>query len=114
MEAEKKHNGFANYETWAVCLWLENNEGNQAYWVGAAREAREEAADCWQVREGIWEPRRAPVYLLATRLKEELNEGMPELGPNLYSDLLNAALSEVDWHEVAETFIDEEFDSQPF
>ena len=32
-------------------------------------------------------------------------ERAPELKPSMYSDLLNAALSNVDWYEIAEQMI---------
>jgi hypothetical protein len=110
MEAKERYNGYANYETWAVTLWLSNEEPTYRYWREAALEARAEAAECWQVKEQVWNEDRAPVFLLAGRLKEEVTDDAPELGCSLYSDLLNSALLEVHWHEVAETFleIDEE------
>ena len=114
MEAEKNKNGYANHETWAVCLWLENDEESWGYWIGAAKEATEEAATCWQVRDRIWESRRAPASLLAMRLEGEITEGMPELGAGLYSKLLGSALYEVEWHEVAEAILEAEFWSQAF
>ena len=43
---------------------------------------------------------------MAQRLKDELNEEAPDLGSTLRADLLNAALSDVDWYEVAETFLE--------
>ena len=114
MDAGKKIKGYATHETRAVCLWLEKDEESQAYWTKAAKQAREEAAGCWQVRVKIWEPLRAPIYLLANRLEEEVTEWMPESDPGLYSDLLNLAFLKVDWHEVAEAFLEAEFWSQPF
>src|SRR5262245_60300287 len=107
MEA-KTYNGYANYETWAVCLWLENDESSYRYWKEAAGEAKAEAAECWQVKEKIWPADKAPLFLLADRLKDEVTDGLPDLPPSLYSDLLNAALCEVDWPEVAEAFLEEE------
>lgn len=101
------YNGYRNYETWNVALWLGNDEGTSRYWREAAAEERREAATCVQVREGIWSEEEAPKYRLSERLKQEVEEGTPELEPSLYSDLLWAALSEVDWHEVAETFLEE-------
>lgn len=104
----KHFNGYANYETWAVCLWLSNDEATCCYWTEALEAAKANAADCWQVKEQVWTAEKAPVFLLADRLKEELMDEAPELGSGLYSDLLNAALSEIDWHEVAGSFVDED------
>ena len=101
----KTYDGYSNYETWNVALWLGNDERTSRYWRGAAEEARREAATCGPVREGIWSEEEAPKYRLSERLKDEVEEGTPELEPSLYWDLLSAALSEVDWHEVAETFL---------
>jgi hypothetical protein len=44
---------------------------------------------------------------LASRLKEELEEGNP-LGEQatLYADMLGAALSDVNWHEIAEHYLE--------
>src|SRR4051812_44316772 len=101
------YNRYGNYETWNVVLWLENEEGTSRYWREAAREEMREAPRCRQVLEGVWPADRAATYRLADRLNEEVEEGAPELEPSLYSDLLSAALSEVDWHEVAEAFLEE-------
>jgi hypothetical protein len=103
----EKYNGYANYETWAVVLWLENDEGMYRYWREAASEARQEAATCREVLEDVWPAKDAPKYLLSERLEGEVSDGCPDLEPSLYLDLLNAALSEVDWHEVAEQFLEE-------
>ena len=44
---------------------------------------------------------------LARQLKEQVTEQAPELGASLYSDLLSAALSDVDWYEIAESYLDD-------
>ena len=81
-----KHNGWANYETWAVNLWLANDETSHRYWSDSARVViYEEGSACD----------------LARQLKDEVTSDAPDLGSTLYADLLNAALSEVDWLEIA-------------
>lgn len=35
------------------------------------------------------------------RLKEEITDGAPDLGASMYSDILGAALSDVNWMEIA-------------
>lgn len=57
------------------------------YWRDQAKEARTE-------------------YALANQLKDEFEEAAPEL-KGFWADLMGAALSEVDWHEVAKHYWDE-------
>jgi hypothetical protein len=47
---------------------------------------------------------------LAGRLKQELDDGaeLPRaLDGTMYADLLNAALGEVDWHEIAQSYVED-------
>lgn len=104
---EKNCNGYKNYETWAVSLWLNNDEPSYRYWRKAAKEERRQAVVCSQVREGIWAADRAAVYRLSDRIKEEVIEAAPELRSCVYADLMGAAFDSVDWHEVAESFLEE-------
>ncbi len=98
--ATEKYNGWTNYETWNVALWLGNNEGDYRYWTETAQECYDEAeADDTFTRE-----ERATLEL-CLRLKDGIEESAPDLGASMFSDLLTAALSEVNWHEIAEHYI---------
>ena len=107
MSEDSKYNGWANYETWAVNLWLENDEGTSNYWREEASRHRQEARECEEVKDGSWTAEQAAKFNLADQLKDELEDGSPISEASLYSDLLNGALSEVNWHEVAASFLDE-------
>jgi hypothetical protein len=108
---ESTYNGWRNYETWLTNLWLTNDEGTYEYW-------REQAREAWRHAEAtdILTREQAARGDLAARLKDEIEEYTPCPEAGLYSDLLNAALSEVDWHEVADAFLediaDEDSDEQ--
>jgi hypothetical protein len=95
------YNGYKNYETWNVALWIDNDEHSQGHWAS-------EAADCYRDAEPTSYSTRkeAAASELADRIKADHEEGMPEV-QGTYADLLNAALSEVDWHEIASNMIDE-------
>ena len=91
----KTYNGWRNYETWAVALWLDNEQGAQEYW--------QEVTECI-AKEGDSDDQ---AHVLAEQLQSEVEELKPDLGCSLYSDLLTASLSEIDWHEIAHSYLDE-------
>lgn len=90
------YQGCANYETWAVGLWLENEIASYTYWLETAAEIWEESES-----EGCLTRSDNARHALADRLKEEIEDGAPEIC-GLYSDLLNSALQDVDWDELAD------------
>lgn len=102
---DKSYNGWTNYETWVTALWLDNDEGSQSYWREIAGECKLAAPQASQVEEGIWTIEQAARFTLADRLKDEIGEGSPVQEASLYSDLMGAALQEVNWHEVADNFL---------
>jgi hypothetical protein len=95
------YNGYTNYETWNVALWIDNDQGSQSYWEDVAQEV-------WNDSEGTqYRTRdRVAVSELAGRLKSEHEDNAPSL-EGTYGDLLSAALGSVNWHEIAELMLGE-------
>ena len=102
MSEDKKYNGWTNYETWNVALWMDNNEGDQSYWA-------EKAQDIYDESEAEKSFTRDEVATLALmhQLEDEIKESEPDLGASMWADLLGAAVSEVNWYEIAEHYISE-------
>lgn len=107
--SDAKYNGWTNYETWAVKLWMDNEAGSQGYWQDMAKDA-------WEMtREN--HPNRFMNHAdnarneLASSIKDAYeDENHPVfLASNgtVYADLLNAALSEVNWSEIAQSLLDD-------
>lgn len=112
MSEDKGYNGWKNYETWAVALWIDNEEWSQERVQEMARDARREAVGHVNVKEGIWDATRAEVYLLSDALRSWVRDTpqedgglIPDLGATLAADLMGAALDEVDWREMAEHYL---------
>jgi hypothetical protein len=101
MTETKTYNGWTNYETWNVNLWIDNEQGSYNYW-------REVAQETWDAAEadGTFSREERAVFDLSERLKSETEDGAPDLGASMWSDLLSAALSEVNWREIAEHMIE--------
>ena len=51
-------NGWSNYETWAVNLWLTNDQGRMQRCQALIAEADALGPDCSQVQDGIWTPEK--------------------------------------------------------
>ena len=108
MTEDKRYNGWTNYETWAVNLWMSNDQGSYSYSQEIAQEAYDEASagDSYasQTRE------ESATCKLADRIKEDHEEGAHyamENHSNVFYDLLNGALSDVNWYEIAEHLIED-------
>jgi hypothetical protein len=78
------YNGWANYETWCVGLWL----------YDMAREIANNGESLWKRKEAF----------------KDLIEDMNPLANTctMFTDLLNAAISEIDWLEIVEHYLDED------
>lgn len=105
----KEYNGWTNYETWCVNLWMSNDSGTDDYF-------RTMAQDTWNESEPetrkdgsvLFTREEVATRTLADRLKDEHEERQPDYlsqSAGVFADLLNAALSEVDWYSIAEHYI---------
>lgn len=100
----EKYNGWTNYETWRVALWLDNDQHSHS-------ACREFAWECWDEAEGdqSFTRRERATFALAGQLKEMHQDNNPLTGKaDVYSDLLSAAMSDVNWQEIAAGYIEAE------
>jgi len=82
----KEYNGWTNYETWLVNLWLGESEWSQ----DCIAEMVKSSASISEVSDKIKD------YVYDTEVDTDTC--------CLASDLLNGALSEVNWYELAEAW----------
>lgn len=103
------HNGYTNYETWAVSMYLDGNyDGEGTYHT--VLELVQEASDNYapgNVYEGIWTEDEARRYSVEDALKAWFEDQLPDLGASIAQDLLTSAVQEVNWLELAELKLNE-------
>lgn len=81
MSESTGYNGWSNYETWLVALWLNNDQASYNYLAALKAEP-------------------GSVHRKAERL-EELTKELYEFEPTgLVADFVNAAFGRVNWMEV--------------
>lgn len=104
------YNGWTNYETWAVKLWMDNDQGSSTYWSEATTEAW--AATAHSQPNQFMNHRDNARLVLSERLESEHDSQSEHpvfaaANGTVYADLLNAALSEVNWREIADALLDD-------
>lgn len=85
-QSDTTYNGWTNYETWLVNLWIDN-EYDINMWQDRAREIND-------------------VYYLADEIKQFYEDNNPIDGNGLYCDLLSSAMQQVDWNLIAAHIIE--------
>lgn len=109
--SDEGYNGWKNYPTWAVNLWLSNDEGLYAWTLEAVEDEYKDASNCLNVRDGIWTLDEARRFNTADRLREMVEE-LPHMSDETFptsgipADLYGWALGQVDWTEIADAWIE--------
>ena len=95
--SDERYNGWTNYETWAVKLWIDNDQGSQEYWLEQAQEAHATFDDdvTQNLANQIYQ---AHADYAAERLGQV---------SDVFADLLTAALDAVNWREIAASLLEE-------
>ena len=103
------YQGWANYATWAVKLWIDNEEPAYCHFQALIEERMRKARDEEDTEK---EARDAAELVIAEALEEFHAECMPTV-TGVYSDLLQSAFDEVHWHEIAASLVGDYCDANP-
>ena len=102
------YNGWANYETWLWKLWLDNDQSNQEYWAERVRDILNSDIEPQYDWETVDQLRRS---MLTSELEQDCDDSVSDLeqtsGP--FADILNTGISRIDWREIAESLLDDNF-----
>lgn len=97
-ETNEMYNGWKNYETWNVALWLGNDQGTYSMLSEMAQEAYDD-------NDGGDDSAKSD---LAKKIESFVDENNPLADQaSMFSDLLGAALREVDYYEIAEHYMED-------
>jgi hypothetical protein len=102
---DETYNGWKNYPTWAVNLWLSNDAGIDEATRKIVAQGLTYADDHPNV-PSIWTQEDANRFAVADALKTWVTDELaPDLGATFAADLLGYALDQVDWYEIADAWI---------
>lgn len=101
---DSTYNGWKNYPTWIINCWL----GNDQDLYNATLERIAETAQAEESTSSYWTLEESRRYNTADVLKDFVEElaGDAYSAATFVADLLGYALSEVDWNEIADAWIE--------
>lgn len=105
IRAMTTYEGWSNYPTWCVNLWLANDEGLYHEALDVVRTAIERPKLCMPTEA------QQAVHDVADALKDWLEtigeaDGLNPAEAGIASDLVTWAFNQVDWRELAESWIE--------
>lgn len=101
MSKEKKgdYQGWKNYPTWAVALWIDNDRGVYETVMGMAEGLSGQSDDP--------NAYASDTITLADQIKELVEADNPVAdSASMWADLMQSSLDEVDWREVAQSYLE--------
>ena len=94
------YNGWANYPTWCVNLWLSNDEGLYNETMSRTRAITDGYDNDQYTTENVY-------LLVADEIKQWVRDELaPDLGATFAADLLGYALDQVNWLEIADAWME--------
>lgn len=99
---KKEYNGWYNYETWAVKLWMDEDSEYFTENAQAIYDAAKPSRSFTKLEQATLD--------LAESYKQHHEESVEHTLNGMQSgfivDLLNAAMSEINWHEIAASILE--------
>jgi hypothetical protein len=83
-----------------------NDSASYHHWRDQTRSTVRGASSLDNVISGLWTESEGARIGLSSQLKEEVQEAMPLTDASLYCDLLQSAMDDVEWPEIARSFIE--------
>jgi hypothetical protein len=74
---QKRYNGWTNFQTWAVNLWLDNEASSCRYWRAVAARCCHEGSDSTPVCDGDCTVNEAAAFMVAESLRREITAASP-------------------------------------
>lgn len=86
------YNGWKNYPTWAVNLWLSNDQGLYTDVFSLVQQIHDDEDNTYRAE-------------VADAIKDYVWDELPDMPASFASDLLMHAFGQVDWFEIADAWI---------